>query len=104
MIVTEARATVALALPIVGTQLAQMAIHTTDVLLLARYSETALAAAAVGMSLFYFLWVMGLGLSMATPAIAAQALGRNPDDRDGVRQAVHDGLILVGLYGLLAML
>ncbi len=104
MIVTEARATVALALPIVGTQLAQMAIHTTDVLLLARYSETALAAAAVGMSLFYFLWVMGLGLSMATPAIAAQALGRNPDDREGVRQAVHDGLILVGLYGLLAML
>lgn len=103
MIAKEARATIALALPIVGTQLAQMAIHTTDVLLLARYSDTALAAAAVGMSLFYFFWVVGLGLSMATPAIAAQALGRDGNDRDGVRMAVHDGLILIGLYSLLAM-
>ena len=40
MILKEARATLALALPIVGTQLAQMAIHTTDVFLLARLSSS----------------------------------------------------------------
>lgn len=106
-ILSEARATVALALPIIGTQLAQMAIHTTDVLLLARYSEASLGGAALGMALFYILWVMALGLSMATPAIAAQALGRSggrdADDRQGVRHAVHDGLILTGLFGLIAM-
>jgi MATE family multidrug resistance protein len=103
MIRTEARATVALALPIVGTQLAQMAIHTTDVLLLAHYSEIALAASAVGMALFYIFWVMGLGLSMATPAIAAQALGHDADDRRSVAESVHDGLIVIGLYSLFAM-
>lgn len=103
MILTEARATLTLALPIVGTQLAQMAIHTTDVLLLARYSDSALAAAAIGMSLFYIIWVMCLGLSLATPAIAAQALGHDAADRRGVREAVHDGLILTGLFGLLGM-
>ncbi len=102
-ILSEARATVVLALPIIGTQLAQMAIHTTDVLLLARYSEAALGGAALGMALFYILWVMALGLSMATPAMAAQVLGRDVQDRVGVRHAVHDGLILTGLFGLIAM-
>ncbi|WP_428248405.1 MATE family efflux transporter [Ferrovibrio sp.] len=104
MLLPEVRATLALALPIIGTQLAQMAIHTTDIMLLARYSESALAAAAVGMSLYYILWVMGMGLGMATPAIAAQALGRDANDREGVRHAVHDGLILVGIFCVLSMI
>lgn len=101
MILIEARATLTLALPIIGTQLAQMAIHTTDVWLLSHYSAEALGAAALGVAIFSFLWMMGLGLAMATPAIAAQARGRNPDDIEGVRQAVHDGLITTGIVGLI---
>lgn len=101
MILTEARATLTLALPIIGTQLAQMAIHTTDVWLLSHYSPEALAAAALGVAIFSFLWMMGLGLAMATPAIAAQARGRDPNDIEGVRQAVHDGLIATGVVGLI---
>lgn len=100
MILKEARATLTLALPIVGTQLAQMAIHTTDVWLLSHYSAEALGAAALGVAIFSFLWMMGLGLAMATPAIAAQSLGHDRNDREGVRQAVHDGLIATGLYGV----
>lgn len=101
MILREARATLVLALPIAGTQLAQMAIHTTDVWLLSHYSEQALGAAALGVAIFSFLWIIGLGMATATPALAAQARGHDPNDRDGVRQAVHDGLISTGLYGLL---
>lgn len=100
MILTEARATLTLALPIIGTQLAQMAIHTTDVWLLSHYSAEALAAAALGVAIFSFLWMMGLGLAMATPAIAAQARGRDRNDIEGVRQAVHDGLIATGIVGV----
>lgn len=101
MILTEARATLTLALPIVGTQLAQMAIHTTDVWLLSHYNAAALGAAALGVAIFSFLWMMGLGLAMATPAIAAQARGRDPNDIEGVRQAVHDGLITTGVVGVI---
>lgn len=101
MILTEARATLTLALPIIGTQLAQMAIHTTDVWLLSHYNAEALAAGALGVAVFSFLWMLGLGLAMATPALAAQARGRDPNDIDGVRQAVHDGLIATGVVGVI---
>jgi putative efflux protein, MATE family len=100
MIVTEARATLTLALPIAGTQLAQVAIHTTDVWLLSHYSEAALGAASLGIAVYNILWMLGLGLSMVTPALAAQARGRDAQDKDGVRHAVHDGLICTGIYGL----
>lgn len=101
MILIEARATLTLALPIIGTQLAQMAIHTTDVWLLSHYRAEALAAAALGVAIFSFLWMMGLGLAMATPALAAQARGRDPNDLEGVRHAVHDGLIATGIVGVI---
>jgi MATE family multidrug resistance protein len=101
MILTEARATLTLALPIIGTQLAQMAIHTTDVWLLSHYHAAALGAAALGVAIFSFLWMMGLGLAMATPALAAQARGHDPNDIDGVRHAVHDGLISTLAVGVI---
>ncbi len=101
MILTEARATLTLALPIIGTQLAAMAIHTTDVWLLSHYNAEALAAAALGVAIFSFLWMLGLGLAMATPALAAQARGRDPDDLEGVRHAVHDGLIATGVVSVI---
>lgn len=94
MILTEARATLTLALPIVGTQLAQIAIHTTDVLLLARLSDRALAVGALSFGLFSFFWLVGTGLAMAVAPIAAQAIGRDAADRASVREAVHDGLIV----------
>lgn len=99
MILNEARATIALAWPIIGTQLAQVAINTTDVMLLAHYSESALAASAIGMSAFFVVWVVGLGIALATPALAAQALGRDATDRAGVRAAVQSGLLMVAVYG-----
>ena len=94
MILTEARATLTLALPIVGTQLAQIAIHTTDVLLLARLSEHALAVGALTFGLFSFFWLVGTGLAMAVAPIAAQAIGHDASDRASVRDSVHDGLIV----------
>lgn len=100
MILQEARATLTLALPIVGTQLAAMAIHTTDVWLLSHYDTAALGAAALGVAIFSFLWMMGLGLATATPALAAQARGHDATDIDGVRHAVHDGLISTGVFGV----
>ncbi|MFC3676220.1 MATE family efflux transporter [Ferrovibrio xuzhouensis] len=97
MILQEARATLTLALPIVGTHLAQVAVHTTDVLMLARLSDHALGAGALAFSLFSFFWMLGIGLGIAVAALVAQAVGRDAKDHASVRAAVHDGLIVTGL-------
>ena len=49
----ETVALVTLALPLVFTQLAQMAVMTTDVIMLGRLSQTALAAGAIGSTIYY---------------------------------------------------
>ncbi|HLT77001.1 MAG TPA: MATE family efflux transporter [Ferrovibrio sp.] len=94
MILTEARATLALALPIVGTQLAQIAIHTTDVLMLARLSDHALAVGALAFALFSFFWMLGIGLAIGVAPIASHAIGYDIADRASVRDAVQDGLLV----------
>ncbi|QQS14470.1 MAG: MATE family efflux transporter [Rhodospirillales bacterium] len=104
MLLKEARATLALALPIIGTQLAQMAIHTTDVFLLARLSERALAASALAVSIYGLFMMMCLGLAMGTSALAAQALGRDRGDAASVRHATHDGLIVCSAASAVSVL
>jgi MATE family multidrug resistance protein len=103
MILREARATLTLALPIVGTHLAQVAVHTTDVLMLARLSDHALGAGALTFSLFSFFWMLGIGLGIAVAALVAQAVGRDATDGDSVRAAVHDGLIVTGIGFLVSL-
>jgi MATE family multidrug resistance protein len=88
----EAKAIAVLAGPLILTQLAQMAVMTTDVILLGRYSREALAAAAIGNTVFYFAWLMGGGPALAVAPIIAQLLGLSPNDRSGVRAAVRMGL------------
>ena len=52
--ICEARALLSLAGPLAATQLAQMAVMTTDVILLGRFSQRALAAAAIGNTIYFF--------------------------------------------------
>jgi MATE family multidrug resistance protein len=89
---TEARALVALAAPLVLTQLAMMATLTTDVVLLGRYSRSALAAAAIGNTVFYMGWLVGGGPASAVSPMIAHILGARPGNRRGVRASVRMGL------------
>ena len=88
----EARALALLAAPLVVTQLAQMAVFTTDVILLGRYSRMALAAAAIGNTVYYFAWLTGGGPAFAVAPIIAQLRGLRPNNRGGVRAATRMGL------------
>ncbi|HYE47617.1 MAG TPA: MATE family efflux transporter [Caulobacter sp.] len=88
----EARALLWLSGPLIVTQLAQMAILATDVVLLGRLSSHALAAAAIGNTVYYFCWLMGGGPTAAVAPMIAQMLGRNPDDLDGPRAVTRMGL------------
>ena len=88
----EARALIVLAAPLIATQLAQMAIITTDVVMLGRFSKTALAAAAIGSTVYYFAWLIGGGPASAVAPMIAQAVGAQRGDRAGVRAALRMGL------------
>ena len=88
----EARETLRLAMPLVATQLAQMAILATDTVMLGHLSPAALAAAALGNTFLFLTWMMGCGPANAVSPIIAQALGADANDTDGVRAAVRMGL------------
>ena len=89
--IAESRELVKLAVPLVFTQLAQMAIMTTDTIMLAHYSKAALGGAALGNTLFFFSWLIGCGPVAAVAPMIAHILGANPKERAGVRGCVRAG-------------
>ena len=86
----EIRATVALSVPIALTQIAQMALHTTDVVMTGQLGPHALAAGQLGHNLFFPVFVTTLGLLFATSAMFAQELGARR--YKGVRRTFRQGL------------
>ena len=87
---TEFIETIRLALPIALTQLGQIAMMTTDLALIGRLGDTAVAAASLAHSVFFVAFVIGMGLVSAVAPLAAQALGaRQPRT---VRRALRVGL------------
>jgi len=95
----EAKATALLAYPLVLTNLAQSLIHATDVVLLGRLGPRALAAAALGVNLYVFCLIFGMGLLTAAAPMIARERGRRStsvrDVRRTVRQAMWSAFLLV---------
>jgi multidrug resistance protein, MATE family len=93
----EARQLLRLATPLIFTQLGQMAVLTSDVIMLGRVGKGALAAAAVGNAVYYFAWLIGGGPVSAISPMIAHIVGARPRDRAGVRACVRMGLWAVAL-------
>src|SRR5690606_32444382 len=74
--VAEARAMMALAWPMILTNLGQTAMTTTDVMMIGRLGPDALAAGTLGTSLYFAPMIFGLGLISATSPMIASELGR----------------------------
>jgi multidrug resistance protein, MATE family len=86
----ELTETLKLAVPIALTQLGQIAIITTDLALIGRLGDEAVAAAALAHTVFFVSFTFGMGLMSAVAPLAAQAFGaRNPRL---VRRALRVGL------------
>src|SRR3977135_4271409 len=86
----ELTETLKLAVPIALTQLGQIAMMTTDLALIGRLGDGAVAAAALASSVFFITFTFGMGLVSAVSPLAAQAFGaRNPRM---VRRALRVGL------------
>ena len=61
--------------PIVFTQLAWIAMLTTDTAMIGRLGPDALAGASLSLMVFFMTWVFCFGVVMATAALASQAFG-----------------------------
>ena len=85
----EIRATLSLAWPLVLTNLAQSAIHATDVILLGRLGAHELAAGALGTNLMMACLVIGSGLVMAGAPMTAKALGERFNAVRDVRRTIR---------------
>ena len=98
--IAETRELMKLAWPLAVTQLAQMAIMTTDVVMLGRLGKEAMAGAALGNTVFFFTWLIGLGPTAAGSPMIAHILGASPNNRAGVRAVTRMGLWSVLLLSL----
>jgi multidrug resistance protein, MATE family len=88
----EIRATVALAYPLVLTNLAQALIPATDVVLLGWAGPQALAAGALGVNLYNACMIFGVGVMTAASPMMARALGARANNVREVRRTVRQTL------------
>ncbi len=90
--------TLRLAWPMALTQLGQIAMMTTDLALIGRLGETAVAAVGLAHLILFVGFVFGMGLVSAVATLAAQAYGaRNPRM---VRRALRMGLWAAVILGI----
>ena len=82
--------TVKLALPIALTQLGQVAMMTSDLVLIGRLGDSAIAGAALAQTVLFAAFVLGMGLVSAVSPLAAQAFGAREPRM--VRRALRVGL------------
>ena len=86
----ELAETLKLAVPIALTQLGQIAMMTTDLAMIGRLGDEAVAAASLAHTVFFVSFTFGMGLVSAVAPLAAQAFGaRNPHL---VRRSLRVGL------------
>ena len=91
------RASAALGLPLIGSHLAQMLTHTTDVVMMGWYSVEGLAAVVLASQFYFVFFIVGSGFAFAVMPMAASALGAG--DQRQVRRSVRMGCWLVLGYG-----
>jgi len=95
----EIRATASLAWPLILTNLSQSLIQSTDVLLLGWAGSRVLAAATLGINLYFAFFIFGIGLVLSASPMIARELGARRhsvrDVRRTVRQAMWSALVLV---------
>lgn len=97
----QARVLLALGLPLIGSHVAQFALHVVDSIMLGWYGATELAAGALGANVFFVIFTLGSGFAHAVlPMVAAYAA---QGDTTEVRRATRMGLWLSLAYGIVAL-
>jgi multidrug resistance protein, MATE family len=95
----HARSLLVLGVPLIGSHLAQSALHVIDTVMLGWYGVSELAAVVLGASAFFVIFILGAGFAQAVMPMVAAALGRG--DETQVRRDTRMGLWLSIGYGAL---
>jgi MATE family multidrug resistance protein len=97
---SEARATLALAWPLIIAQFATIALTATDVVMMGWLGAEFIAAGSLATSFLYPFFMFGVGVCMAVAPLVSQALGGGR--RREVRHVLRQGLwVALGLAALL---
>ena len=88
----EARATIALAWPLILINLSTLALGTTDVIMMGWLGPDSLAAGALATNLNFAFLIFGIGLVTATSPLIAIELGRKRHSVRDVRRTVRQGI------------
>jgi len=94
----EFSATLRLAAPLVLSQLTQIAIYSTDVLMLGRLGAQPLAASALAVNLFFMFNFTGMGLVSACAPLIAAALGNRANAVRDVRRSFRSALYVALVF------
>ncbi|MBO0906003.1 MATE family efflux transporter [Jiella sonneratiae] len=90
-------ATVSLALPLVGVQLAQITMNVTDTVMVGWLGAGELAATVLATQIFFLVFMFGSGFAHAAIPLAAAAEGQG--DGRGVRRSIRMSLWILMAYG-----
>ncbi len=97
----HARAVLTLGLPLVGSHLAQFAVHITDTIMLGWYSVAALAGVVLGGSFFFIFFIVGAGYAFAVMPVVASAAASGQEAQ--VRRVTRMSMWLSGLFAAFSM-
>lgn len=98
----QARALLALGFPLVGSNLAQIAVTTTDTVMMGWYGVTELAGLAIAGPFFFTIFIFGGGYAYAVLPMVAAAAGR--DDARSARRVTRMGLWVTILFCAIGMI
>lgn len=95
------QATLALGIPLIGAQLAQLGIHTTDMVIVGQLGAEKLAAMVLAGQFYFVVFIFGSGFSVAVVPMVAQAYGQG--DATAARRSLRMGMWVAIVYWLLAL-
>ncbi len=97
---TEARANLKLAWPLILTNVAQLGLSTTDLVLIGRHDAASLAGAALTFALYQAVMLFSMGTISATLPLIAREMGKRQPSLADVRRTMQQGfwscLLLAG--------
>lgn len=94
--------TAAMALPLSAGMIGFMAIGLTDVMMIGRLGEGALAASALGVNFYFVVLLFGIGIVNAVAPLASQAFGAG--DLAGMRRIARQGLWVGGMLSVISVI
>ncbi len=94
----HARATLSIALPLIGSHVAQMGLQVTDTIMLGWYGVNELAAGVLGSAVFFAAFILGAGFAGAVMPMVAAALGEGR--ATDARRVTRMGLWLSAGFGI----